>query len=87
MLSMEDNMLSVGIDISKDKVDVAVYNGNRYVTGVFDNSVKGVNRMLVFVLKNINIKSLERTSNTSNRNTIINYVSNSIRDEIWQRII
>ncbi len=68
MLSMNDNMLSVGIDISKDKVDIAVYNGNSYVTGVFDNSVNGVNRMLAFVLKNINIKSLERTSSTSNRN-------------------
>ena len=63
MLSMEGNMLSVGIDISKDKVDIAVYNGNRYVTGVFDNSIKGVNRMLAFVLKNI--KSHGRTSNRS----------------------
>jgi len=56
MLSMEDNMLSVGIDISKDKVDIAVYDGNRYVTAVFDNSVNGVNRMLAFVSKNINIE-------------------------------
>ncbi len=72
MLSMEGNMLSVGIDISKDKVDVAVYNGNRYVTGVFDNSVKGVNRMLAFVLNNINniklSKSSKADSSTSNRN-------------------
>ena len=61
-------MLSVGIDISKDKVDIAVYDGDRYVTGIFDNSVKGVNRMLAFVLKNI--KSYGRASNTSNRRKV-----------------
>ncbi len=77
MLSMDDNMLSVGIDISKDKVDIAVYNGNSYVTGVFDNSVNGVNRMLAFVLKNINInniklsKSSETGSSTSNRDNML----------------
>ncbi len=32
-------MLSIGIDISKKKVDVAIYDGMKYVFETYENSV------------------------------------------------
>jgi len=39
-------MLSIGIDISKKKVDVAIYDGMKYVFETYENSVRGVKGML-----------------------------------------
>jgi len=51
-------MLSIGIDISKKKVDVAVYNGTDYVFRTYENSVKGAKEMIKEVKK---MKSNERS--------------------------
>jgi len=34
-------MLLIGIDVSKEKVDVALYNGTNYVLKSYENSIKG----------------------------------------------
>ena len=44
-------MLSIGIDISKKKVDVAVYNGTDYVFRTYENSVMGAKEMIKEVKK------------------------------------
>ena len=53
-------MLSIGIDISKKKVDVAVYNGTDYAFRTYENSVKGAKEMIKEVKK---MKSNEGSSN------------------------
>ncbi|MCD6427865.1 MAG: transposase [Caldisericaceae bacterium] len=52
-------MLSIGIDISKKKVDVAVYDGMKYISGTYENSAKGVKAMLREIKK---IKTVRKTT-------------------------
>ncbi len=52
-------MLSIGIDISKKKVDVAVYDGMKYISGTYENSVKGVKAMLKEIKK---IRTVRKTT-------------------------
>ncbi len=44
-------MLSIGIDVSKEKVDIALYNGTDYAFKSYENSTKGVKRMIREVKK------------------------------------
>jgi transposase len=54
-----NTMLSIGIDISKEKVDIAVYDGTHFILKSYENSTKGVEKMIVEAKQ---IKPKERTN-------------------------
>lgn len=58
-------MMSIGIDISKKKVDVAVYNGTDYAFRTYENSVKGAKEMIKEVKKMKSNKELSKAKEGS----------------------
>ena len=41
-----ESIVAVGIDVAKEKLDVAVFNGKKFVTRIYPNTKEGIERFL-----------------------------------------
>ena len=41
-----ESIVAVGIDVAKEKLDVAVFNGKKFVTRIYSNTKEGIERFL-----------------------------------------